>query len=159
MYMSIAPEAKKYTITETAKMSGLPESTLRYYETIGLIQPIPRDKNTKRRMYSEDDVNLVVAVACLNATGFSIEDMKTYLNNRELGDEGAGAQIELLKGQLNHLEEEMHYAQLRIEYVKSKVEFWQSIIKKDEKAVEVSRKKTYMIADKMKLPKLTSGGK
>lgn len=153
MHMSTAPETKSYTITETAKISGLPESTLRYYETIGLIQPIPRDKNTKRRVYSEDDVNLVVAVACLNATGFSIEDMKTYLDNRELGDEGAGAQIELLKGQLNHLEEEMHYAQLRIEYVRSKVHFWKSITKKDKEAIEVSRKRTHQIADKMKLPK------
>jgi len=157
--MSTAPEIKSYTITETAKISGLPESTLRYYETIGLIQPIPRDKNTKRRVYSEDDVNLVVAVACLNATGFSIEDMKTYLDNRELGDEGASAQIELLKGQLNHLEEEMHYAQLRIEYVKSKVDFWKSIIKKDTKAIEASRVKTYAIADEMKLPKLPNRSK
>lgn len=151
--MSTAPETKNYTITETAKISGLPESTLRYYETIGLIQPIPRDENTKRRVYSEDDVNLIVAVACLNATGFSIEDMKTYLDNRELGDEGAGTQIELLKGQLNHLEEEMHYAQLRIEYVRSKVHFWQSIIMKDKEAIEASRKRTHLIADKMKLPK------
>lgn len=155
--MSITPETRNYTITETAKISGLPESTLRYYETIGLIQPIPRDKNTKRRVYSEDDVNLVVAVACLNATGFSIEDMKTYLDNRELGDEGAGAQIELLKGQLDHLEEEMRHALLRIKYVKSKVDFWQSIINKDEKSIEASRKKTYIIADEMKLTKLFRG--
>jgi DNA-binding transcriptional MerR regulator len=151
--MSIAPETKNYTITETAKISGLRESTLRYYETIGLIQPIPRDKNTKRRVYSEDDVNLVVAVACLNATGFSIQDMRAYLDNRELGDAGANAQINLLSGQLKHLEYEMHYAQLRIEYVKSKVDFWQSIVQKDSKAVEASRKKTYAIADEMKLPK------
>ncbi len=154
--MSTSSKAKTYTITETAKISGLPESTLRYYETIGLIEPIGRDKNTKRRVYSEDDVNLVVAVACLNATGFSIEDMRAYLDNRELGDAGASAQIELLSGQLKHLEEEMHYAELRIEYVKSKVDFWQSIVKKDSKAIEASRKKTYAIADEMKLPKATT---
>lgn len=154
--MSTAPETKKYTITETTKISGLPESTLRYYETIGLIQPIPRDKNTKRRVYSEDDVNLVVAVACLNATGFSIEDMKTYLDNRELGDAGANAQIELLGGQLKHLEDERHYAELRIQYVKAKVDFWKATVNKDAAEIERLRKETYAIADKLKLPKMPS---
>ena len=112
--MSTTPETKSYTITEATKISGLPESTLRYYETIGLIQPIERDQNTRRRAYSEDDINAVVAIACLNATGFSIEDMRSYLANRELGDAGASTQIELLNGQLRHLEDEMYYAQLRI---------------------------------------------
>lgn len=121
--MSNVSDAKTYTITETANISGLRESTLRYYEAIGLIQPIKRDKNTMRRVYGEDNVNLVVAVACLNATGFSIEDMHTYLNNRKLGDAGARAQIELLSGQLKHLEQEMQYAKLRITYVKSKLAF------------------------------------
>ncbi len=151
--MSTPTETKNYTITETAKISGLPESTLRYYETIGLIRPIPRDKNTKRRVYSEEDVNLVVSVACLNATGFSIEDMKTFLDNRELGDEGAGAQIVLLTRQLHYLEQEVQFARLRIEYVKSKVEFWRAIMKKDATDIETLRKKTYSIADKLKLPK------
>jgi DNA-binding transcriptional MerR regulator len=154
--MSTASETKNYTITETAKISGLPESTLRYYETIGLIQPIARDSSTKRRVYSEDDVNLVVAVACLNATGFSIEDMKAYLNNRELGDTGANAQIELLGGQLKHLEDERHYAELRIQYVKAKVDFWKATINKDTAEIERLRKETYAIADKLKLPKMPS---
>jgi len=150
-------EAKKYTITEAAKISGLPESTLRYYETIGIIRPIERDMSTKHRVYTEDDIDLVIAVACLNAAGFSIEDMKAYLVNTKHGD--AAAQVELLKNQLKHLEDEMHYAELRIKYVRSKVDFWQSIIKKDEKAIEASRKATYAIADEMKLPKATTSDK
>jgi MerR family transcriptional regulator, aldehyde-responsive regulator len=38
-----------YTIREVAELSGLPESTLRYYETIGLIHPIHRDSSSKSR--------------------------------------------------------------------------------------------------------------
>ena len=36
-------KAQLYTIREVARLSGLSESTLRYYETIGLIHPITRD--------------------------------------------------------------------------------------------------------------------
>ncbi len=65
-----------YTIQETAKLSGLPESTLRYYETIELIHPIRRDESSKHRVYSKDVVNHVIAFACLNAIGMSIENMR-----------------------------------------------------------------------------------
>jgi len=149
-------EAKKYTITETAKISGLPESTLRYYETIGMIKPIERSMNTKRRVYSEDDVNLVVTIACLNATGMSIDDMKAYLDNYNHGEEGAFSQVEILASQLKRLEDERHYAELRIQYVKAKVDFWKATIKKDADEIERFRKETYALADELKLPKKPS---
>lgn len=34
-------------------ISGLPESTLRYYEQIGIIAPITRDPSSGHRAYSE----------------------------------------------------------------------------------------------------------
>ncbi len=149
-------DTKKYTITETAKISGLRESTLRYYESISIIKPISRDANTKRRAYSEDDVNLIVAIACLNATGMSIEDMKAYLNNYDHGEKGAFSQVEILSSQLKRLEEERHYAELRIQYVKAKVDFWKATIKNDTAEIERLRKETYAIADELKLPKAIS---
>jgi len=60
---------KLHTIKEASELSGLPESTLRYYESIGLIDPINRDPSSKHRVYGEDDINLIIAVACLSATG------------------------------------------------------------------------------------------
>lgn len=149
-------KTKTYTIKEAAKISGLPESTLRYYETIGLIDPIQRDTSSKYRVYSEDDVNLVVAVACLNATGLSIEDMRTYLKNRERGPEGAREQIGLLKGQEQHLAEEIHSMQLRLKYVKSKIEYWEAVEVGDTQQIETVGKTTTAIAQELKLPKYVS---
>lgn len=140
-----------YTITQAAKLSGLPESTLRYYENIGIIHPIDRNPTTKRRVYNDDDINLIVAVACLNATGFSIEDMKKYFENSEHGD--VNAQIVLLADHLTQLEHDMHFAQLRIKYVQSKVDFWKLMESDDKEAIEKARRKTYAIADELKLPK------
>jgi len=153
--MNTPSSDKKYTITKVAKISGLPESTLRYYETIGIIRPIERDSQTKRRVYNEGDINLVIAIACLSATGLSIDDMRAYLKNREAGESGALAQVELLDGQLEHLTDELRYVELRIEYVKSKVAFWKAMASKDKKAIERASKVAYAIADKMKLPKST----
>lgn len=142
-----------YTIREVAKISGLPESTLRYYETIGLINPIKRDASSKYRVYSEDDVNLVVAIACLNVTGLSIDGMRNYLKNRDAGAAGAQGQISLLKEQERRLAEDAHFIQLRLKYIRYKVEFWQAIEAGDDERLGDISKKVYEIADKMKLPK------
>lgn len=150
---------KKYTITEAAKISGLPESTLRYYETIGIIHPIERDVNTKRRVYREDDINLIVAIACLNATGLSIEDMKAYLINRNKGALGAGEQVVLLNRQMTHLVDELKYSQLRIKYVEAKIKYWHAVEAGDEDAVKICAETTYKLADEMKLPKTAARDK
>jgi DNA-binding transcriptional MerR regulator len=142
-----------YSISEAAKLCGLPESTLRYYETIGIIDPIERDKSTKRRVYTEEDVNLVIAIACLNATGLSIDDMRSYLKNRNNGAEGAHEQVKLLTAQEKHLADELHYMQLRLRYVKSKIDFWNAVEAGDDKQVEATRLVTHAIAQEMKLPK------
>ena len=42
-----------HTIREASMISGLPESTLRYYEQIGIIAPITRDPSSGHRAYSE----------------------------------------------------------------------------------------------------------
>ncbi len=85
------PEAT-LTIKQMAAQSGMSEYTLRYYEKIGLIEPIPREKNSGHRRYSADTVQMVEAFACLRASGFSLDDMRRYLRMWEQGDEAAAEQ-------------------------------------------------------------------
>ncbi len=69
-----------YSIKEAAELSGLPESTLRYYETIGVMRPISRNASSKHRRYTAGDIDYAVAVACLNATDTSTDDMHARLS-------------------------------------------------------------------------------
>src|SRR5256714_6367342 len=129
-------KAQLYTIREVARLSGLPESTLRYYETIGLIHPITRDASSKHRVYNEHDVNFAVAIACLNATGMSIEDMRTYLKNRSQGAQAAKEQVELLETQKRRLAEEAHDLELRQRYVDIKIAYWQAVASSDNPTLD-----------------------
>ena len=43
---------KFYTIKEASQLSGLPSSTLRYYESIGIIQSVARDGSSGHRTYT-----------------------------------------------------------------------------------------------------------
>ena len=142
-----------YTIREVAQLSGLPESTLRYYETIGLIHPIRRDSSSKHRVYNENDVNFAISIACLNATGMSLEDMRTYFKNRSQGAQAANEQVELLETHKRRLAEEAHYLILRQRYVDAKITYWKAVKSGDTKQIEATRESAYAIAQELKLPK------
>lgn len=56
-----------------SKTSGIPASTLRYYEEIGLIQPVGR--NGLRRQYSDDTLVQLALISLGKAAGFSLEEI------------------------------------------------------------------------------------
>jgi DNA-binding transcriptional MerR regulator len=59
--------------------------TLRYYERVGLIQPVGRARNGHRR-YSEADEAWIHFLHCMRATNMPIREMQRYAELRELGD-------------------------------------------------------------------------
>lgn len=59
--------------------------TLRYYERVGLIQPVGRARNGHRR-YSEADEAWLHFLHCMRATSMPIREMQRYAELREQGD-------------------------------------------------------------------------
>ena len=142
--------SQTYTVQQTAKLSGLPESTLRYYETMKLIPHIKRDERSKHRVYSEQDLEIVVTVACLSATGMSIDDMKAYMKSATQEGNSAQIQIQLLKEQAQHLLEEDASLRIRQDYVQAKIAYWNAVESGDPKKIELAKNKSIKIAKKLK---------
>ena len=151
--MSTQTNTRTYTIQEAAKLSGLPESTLRYYETIGLISPIARDPSSKHRVYREPDINNILSIACLNATGLSINDMRSYMENSDIGFNAATEQIDLLESQSRKLVEEEKFLKLRQKYLRTKVKYWKAIAGRNENLASDIVKESLEIAEELKLNK------
>ena len=139
-----------YTIKEVSKVTGLPASTLRYYESIGIIKPIERDKSSKQRVYSEQDLNLLVAISCLSATGMSIDDMRAYMNNRGRGAEAAEDQVELLETQRTRLIAEQKQLKIRRQYVELKIAYWNAVTRGDESTTKTIAKQAELMAKQLK---------
>lgn len=74
-----------YTIRNMSERCGLTAHTLRYYERVGLIQPVGRAHNGHRR-YSEADEAWIHFLHCMRATNMPIRQMQRYAELRELGD-------------------------------------------------------------------------
>lgn len=74
------------TIQQTAAATGLTVHTLRYYERIGLIDPIQR-KDNKHRLYREEDILWIEFLLKLRSTGLPIQKMLRYAELRRLGNQ------------------------------------------------------------------------
>ena len=142
--------AQSYSIREASELSGLPASTLRYYETIGLMQPVDRDASSKHRQYTEDDINHAVAIACLNATGMSIDDMRVYLGNRGKGAHSAQEQIDLLESHKRYLAEEAYSLQLRQRYIDAKIAYWRAVAAGDDSQAEAIGESAKLISKELR---------
>ena len=151
--MSTRTAQHTYTIKEAAVLTGLPASTLRYYESIGVIAPISRGASSKHRVYDEDDLDQLMWVACLAATGMSVSDMRQYVTNGELGPSAAGAQIELLEAQQQRLALEAEYIALRQRYVRLKIDYWRAVDAGDTARAELLSSEARTLADELKRAK------
>lgn len=119
------------TIRRMAERSGFSEYSLRYYEDIGLIGPIPRDGSSGHRRYPPQAAERIEALACLRATGMSIDDMRAYLRGIAVGPDAAPEMVGLFSGHAARLEQELTSLRLRLDYVRAKAELWQSRIDAD----------------------------
>jgi len=139
----------RYTIKEAA-LTGLPASTLRYYESIGVISPISRGASSRHRLYDEDDLDQLMWVACLAATGMSVSDMRRYVANGQLGPAAAGEQIKLLAEQEQRLALEAQQVVLRQRYVRLKIDYWKAVQAGDDARTELLSTEARALADQLK---------
>ena len=85
-----------YSIQIMASRCGMTAHTLRYYERIGLIQPVRRGRNG-HRLYSDQDGQWLAFLKSMRATQMSIQEMKRYAELREGGNNRADEQRKILE--------------------------------------------------------------
>lgn len=149
--MSTQPHAMNtYSIRDASRLTGLPSSTLRYYENIGIVKPVQRVETSKHRVYSQSDVDMLDTIACLNATGMKLDDMKTYIANASQKNIDAYEQVALLKSQQDRLDKEMRHISLRQDYIRLKIDYWKAYERKDEQQVQEIARRARQLAQDLK---------
>lgn len=85
-----------YTIEEAAQHTGISAHTLRYYERIGLLEPVGRASSGHRR-YNDGNLNSVRFLTLLRQTGMPIRDMQRFVALSRAGDETVPDRVEVLE--------------------------------------------------------------
>ena len=85
----------RHTISEVAAASGLTAHTLRWYERIGLLDPVDRSYSGQRR-YNDGDLARLAFLGRLRLTGMSVADMLRYVELARRGPATVADRRELL---------------------------------------------------------------
>ena len=148
--MTVETTPRGYSIKEAAALTGLPATTLRYYEQVGVIAPVSRGASSGHRVYDEDDLDQLTAVSCLSATGMSLDDMRAYMANARRGAGAAAEQQSLLEQQRRHLAVEAERLVLRQRYVDLKIAYWQAVQAGDTDRSEQIAGRARELADELR---------
>ena len=108
------------TITEVSKKYDLSPDTLRYYERIGLIPPVNRNKSGVRD-YTEDDCKWVELSKCLRSAGIPIEALIEYCTLTKEGNKTISARKELLIEQRKELLQKINEMQSTLDRLNYKI--------------------------------------
>lgn len=121
------------TITEVSKKYGVTADTLRYYERIGLIPPVPRTKSGIRD-YNEESCGWVELMKCMRRAGVQIEALIEYVALFQQGESTLQARKALLVEQRDQLMERMAEMQASLDRLNLKIERY------EQDMVEAERK-------------------
>lgn len=109
------------TIAEVSKELNLSADTLRYYERIGLIPPVPRNKSGIRD-YDQNSIGWINFIKCMRKAGLPIEVLIEYVALYQQGDTTKETrknllieQREELLNRINELTETLNYLNTKIE--------------------------------------------
>ena len=109
------------TIAEVSKKYDISADTLRYYERIGLIPPVPRNKSGIRD-YDETSCGWVELMKCMRAAGVQIEALIEYVALFQQGDATVDARKAILIEQRDQLIERMEDMQRSLDRLNYKIE-------------------------------------
>ena len=127
------------TIAEASKKYDISADTLRYYERIGLIPPVPRTKSGIRD-YDEASCGWIQLMKCMRKAGVQIEALIEYVALYQQGEETARARKAILEEQreqvrmrLEEMQESLHLLDKKIQHYEETVCAAEENLRKIEK--------------------------
>jgi DNA-binding transcriptional MerR regulator len=124
-------------IAEVSVRYGMSSDTLRYYERVGLIQPVNRTDSGIRN-YNEIDLKRVEFIKCMRSAGLPVEVLIKYVGLVQQGDQTIEDRKEILKEQRAELIARMKAMQKTLDILDYKIELYENaVLKKEQEIIQV----------------------
>lgn len=115
------------TIAEVSKKYDMTADTLRYYERIGLIPPVPRTRGGIRN-YDAESCRWIELMKCMRSAGVQIEALIEYAALFRQGDDTVERRREILVEQKAQLLARMAEMQRSLDKLTYKIENYDNIL-------------------------------
>lgn len=110
-------------IREISERVGLSQHTVRYYEKIGLLDPVPRDR-AGRRAFGPRDLARLEFLQKLRATGMSIQQMLEYIRLVNVGTDSLSLRRAMLETHSNRVQEQISSLSDCLDVIQKKIELY-----------------------------------
>ena len=113
-------------IKKVSEQLGISSDTIRYYERIGLVPAISRDKNGVRN-FTDIDIQRLDFIKCMRHAGLSIESLHEYMHLYSLNDDRTIlARKRILEEEAEKLDERIASLQETRAYLQHKIDVYGS---------------------------------
>ncbi len=123
--------SEKIRIGELAQKAGVTPRTIRYYESLGLLNPSERE-GTGFRYYTETELARLQKIDCLKSLGLTLEEISSVIDlyfEDASGLRGKHKVLEILQAHLQETDEKIAaLAQFRLELEANIVKIQQCIV-------------------------------
>ncbi len=96
--------SRQYTISQLAGLAGVPTTTVRYYERIGLVTPEGRSYSNYR-LYGPKSLNELRFVKSAQEIGFTLDDIKALIANSASCAPPCGTVQDMIEARLSDIAE------------------------------------------------------
>jgi DNA-binding transcriptional MerR regulator len=117
------------SVAEAAKASGLSAHTLRYYERVGLLEPVSRNGSGHRR-YEIADLERINFLTKLRGTGMPIRDVRRYAELMRIGDTTNEERLALLEAHRETVVTKLEATVQNLELINWKINFYKERLKR-----------------------------
>ncbi|MGM9521503.1 MAG: MerR family transcriptional regulator [Oscillospiraceae bacterium] len=125
------------TIAEVSKKYDISADTLRYYERIGLLPPVPRTKGGIRD-YDEESLGWIELMKCMRSAGMQIDALIEYVKLFRQGGDTAEARKQILIEQRELLVKRIAEMQAALGRLNCKIEHYDTLILSSEERLRES---------------------
>ena len=119
------------TIAEVSKKYNLTADTLRYYERIGLLPPVPRTQGGFRD-YDEESCRWIELMKCMRSAGVQIDALIEYVRLFRQGDATAAQRKALLEQQRDQLTVRMEEMQRSLDRLNDKIDMYNRTLTRED---------------------------
>ena len=120
-------------ISEAAAKYDMTPSTIRYYESQGLMPAITRNE-AGTRVFQEDDLNWIKFIKCMRDSGLSIHSLSKYSELYQGGEQTLMERKEILVNEYQKLLKKQVLINGTVDKLKKKIENYDYKIKHGEDA-------------------------
>lgn len=115
-----------FTVKEASEIMNISPHTLRFYDKEGLLPTLSRTES-KRRLFSYEDLEWVYNIQCWRATGMPLSEIRHYIDLLREGKHTIEERYQIILKQRARAVEEAKLAAERVTMLDYKVKWYQAL--------------------------------